>query len=80
MAAIPKPKLVPEWRKVMLKAWSVRFIVLAFVLSAAVGVFTLMPELAVPFVIKAGAIILSPIADMAAFLVRPIAQDEIHDD
>lgn len=71
------PRLADDWHRVLLRAWSVRLIALAFVLSAASGLLYALPSLPVPTWLHVVASVLAPIADLAAFLARPIKQKNL---
>lgn len=70
-------KLIADWRRVLKRAWSVRLILLAGILSGL--------EVALPFIgdaclIPTGAFAaLSVLVTMAAFAMRLISQKEFRD-
>lgn len=68
-------KLIVGWRRVLSRAWSVRLMLLAAVLSAA--------EVALPFmgdIIEPGSLaILSALSTSGAFFARILAQKDIKD-
>ncbi len=68
--------LVPDWQKILRRAWSVRLMVLAAVLTAA--------EVALPYlggVIAPGRLAaLSGLATAGAFIARILAQKDLEDE
>lgn len=66
-------RLLPNWRAVLLKAWSVRWIVVAGVLSAAEVLLTAFPDvLGLPRGVLAGATgVVTMLALIARFCVQP---------
>ena len=68
-------KLVPNWRRVLARAWSIRLIVAAFVLTAAE--VALDGVLAIPPGLFAA---LSGLATAGAFCARLVAQQGVRSD
>jgi hypothetical protein len=68
--------IIPNWRAVLRKAWSLRFMELAFIFSIAEAVLPLFPD-KFPRGIFA---ILSGIAVGGAYVARFLAQKETHGD
>lgn len=64
--------LYPNWRDILCRAWSIRFMALAAVLSAAEALLTLFPEV-VPLDRQALAVLV-PVVIAAAFVSRLVAQ------
>lgn len=58
-------QLIPNWREVLTKAWSVRLIVVAAVLT---GLEAIAPSLSLPPVVLFGVVV-------AAFVARLLAQE-----
>lgn len=70
--------LVPEWRKVLRRAWSVRLMLAAALLS---GVEIALPLLDGYLPIAPGIFAaLSALTTAAAFIARIVAQKDIHDE
>ena len=66
--------LIPEWRAVMRRAWSIRLIVLAVLFSAAeVAVPLILPGMVPPLVFAA----LSAVASVGALVSRLILQKDL---
>ena len=71
-------KLVPNWRRVLARAWSIRLIVAAFVLTAAEVALPLLDGvLAIPPGLFAA---LSGLATAGAFCARLVAQQGVRSD
>lgn len=71
-------KLVPNWRHVLRKAWSVRLMLLAGLLSGLEAALSLAGNI---LHIKPGAFaVLSGLTVAAAFVTRILAQKELHDE
>lgn len=71
------PRLVPEWRSVLRRAWSIRLLVLAGVLSGAEVALPLLPSF---FAWSPGTFaLLSFIATAGAFVARIVAQSNLGD-
>ncbi|MRN66530.1 putative membrane protein [Brucella sp. 10RB9215] len=69
--------LVSDWRRVLQKAWSVRLILLAGVLS---GLEVVLPFLGDNFPIPSGAFaLLTFVVTMAAFVMRLVSQKVFRD-
>jgi len=67
-------KIIPEWRAILRRAWSVRLIVLAVLFSAAeVAVPLILPGM-VPPLVFAG---LSALASVGALVSRLILQKDL---
>ncbi|KAB2788117.1 hypothetical protein F9K97_03155 [Brucella anthropi] len=70
-------QLVPDWRHVLRKAWSVRLILLAGLLT---GVEVVLPLLGDAYPIPTGLFaILSLVVTMAAFVMRLVSQKVFRD-
>ncbi len=67
-------KLIPNWRDVLRKAWSVRFMVLAFIFTIAEVAF---PALGVGIFPPGLFALISGFFTAAAFVARTIAQKGI---
>ena len=71
-------QLVPDWRHVLRKAWSVRLILLAGLLT---GIEVALPLLGDAYPIPTGIFaLLSLIITMAAFVMRLVSQKAFRDD
>ena len=71
-------KLLPNWRRVLSRAWSVRLIVLA---GALTGIEAILPLLGDALPIPAGSFAaLSFLVVAGAFVARLIAQEGLHDE
>lgn len=68
--------LIQDWRKVLKKAWSIRLMLLAGLLSGCEVILPLYSE-AIPRNIFAG---LSMLAIAGGFIARLVAQKEMSDD
>lgn len=67
-------KLNPDWKRILKKAWSIRFLVLAGVFS---GIETAMPLLQAVLPVPAGIFaVLSGLSVAGAFIFRLIAQKD----
>lgn len=64
--------LYPNWREILKRAWSIRFMALAAVLSALEALLTLFPE-ALPLD-RTALSWLVPLIIAAAFIARLVAQ------
>ncbi|MCD4511551.1 hypothetical protein LQT97_09900 [Brucella pseudogrignonensis] len=70
-------QLVPDWRHVLRKAWSVRLILLAGLLT---GIEVALPLLGDAYPIPTGLFaILSLVVTMAAFVMRLVSQKVFRD-
>ena len=69
-------KLIDDWKKILKKAWSIRLLVIAGLLS---GVEIILPLLVDSFP-KGGFAALSFIFTAAAFVARIVAQKGLEDD
>ena len=73
-----RPKLNPEWRKILRHAWSIRLLIVAGVLSAAeVALPLIQGILPVPTGVFAA---LSGLATAGAFVTRLLAQKQFGGD
>lgn len=66
--------LLPDWQRILRKAWSIRLMILAGLLSAAEAVLPFFAD-DLPRGLFAG---LSGVTIMAAFIARLMAQKDIH--
>ena len=67
--------LYANWRDILKRAWSIRFMALAAVLSALEALLTLFPEvLPLDRAVLAG---LVPLVIAAAFIARLVAQKDV---
>ena len=70
-------KLIADWRRVLRRAWSVRLILLAGILS---GLEVALPFIGDAYLIPTGAFAaLSVLVTVAAFAMRLISQKEFRD-
>ncbi len=67
-----KIKLIPEWKLILRKAWSVKMLILAGVLSAAEAILPMFDD-SLPKGIFAT---LTVVAVAGAFITRILAQDD----
>jgi len=70
-------RLLPNWREVLRKAWSIRLILLAGLLSGLEVVLPFLGELPIPSGAFAA---LSMVVTMAAFVARIVAQKDLPDE
>lgn len=68
--------LVPNWKRILKKAWSIRLMLLAGLLSGCEVILPLYSE-AIPRNVFAG---LSMLAIAGGFIARIVAQKEMRDD
>lgn len=68
--------LIPEWRKVLRYAWSIRLIVLAGLLSALEFALPMIGATAIP---NGAFAVLSVFTTFAAFVARILAQGSLPD-
>nr|WP_029924382.1 hypothetical protein [Ochrobactrum sp. UNC390CL2Tsu3S39] len=70
-------KLVSDWKRVLARAWSIRLLLLAGILS---GVEVALPYIGDAYLIPTGVFAaLSVLVTMAAFAMRLISQKEFRD-
>lgn len=69
-------KLVPEWKRLLRRAWSIRFLLLATLLGC---VEALLPYFADQFPRGVFAVLMVA-ASVAALIARLVAQPRMHDD
>lgn len=72
-------KLIPEWRRVMRKAWSVRLMALAGVLTGCEAVIQTIGPDAIPVPAWARPLVVLGVIG-GAFVARIMAQPDHHDD
>ena len=78
MTAKPKICLLDDWRRVLRRAWSIRFSLLAAAFTAAEVVVPLFGDV-LPDVMPQGAfVLLAFAASIGATLARIVAQPEMH--
>ena len=72
-------KLLPNWRAVMARAWSMRFMAISMVLSIIAGLLSLLDLFDVPPWVLISAAVLAPMADAAAMIARLMPQSNLED-
>lgn len=70
-------RLLPNWRAVAARAWSVRLIILSSLLSSVAGVLALVDLFDAPRWLIVAAAIGGPLFGGAAALARLVAQDNL---
>jgi hypothetical protein len=68
-------KLIPDWRQVLKRAWSIRFMLLAALLSGAEVALPFLGDFIAPGLLAA----LSAVTVSAAFVARLLAQRNMDD-
>lgn len=77
LAALRRDRLHADWRKIIVKAWSIRLIALAFILTVIEVIFAVYGA---PSFIPLGTFaVLSGLTTAGAFAARLLAQKEFHD-
>lgn len=67
-------RLHADWKEILRKAWSIRLLLLAFVLSSVAGAIHVFDFIPAPDWVVIAVTILAPIVDGLAFVARLLAQ------
>ncbi len=71
------PRLHPDWRRILRRAWSVRLMALAFILTAAEVALPAVPP--IPGVSPTALALAAGLVTAGAFVARLIAQKDFED-
>lgn len=78
MTAKPKICLLDDWRRVLRRAWSIRFSLLAAVFTAAEVVVPLFGDVLLDLMPRGVFVLLAFSASIGAAIARLVAQPEMH--
>lgn len=78
MTAKPKICLLDDWRRVLRRAWSIRFSLLAAAFTAAEVVVPLFGDLLLDVMPRGAFVLLAFAASIGATVARIVAQPEMH--
>lgn len=78
MIAKPKICLLDDWRRVLRRAWSIRFSLLAAAFTAAEVVVPLFGDVLRDVMLRGAFVLLAFAASIGATLARIVAQPEMH--
>jgi hypothetical protein len=78
MTAKPKICLVDDWRRVLRRAWSIRFSLLAAAFTAAEVVVPLFGDVLLDVMPRGAFVLLAFAASIGATVARIVAQPEMH--
>lgn len=78
MTAKPKICLLDDWRRVLRRAWSIRFSLLAAAFTAAEVVVPLFGDVLLDVIPRGAFVLLAFAASMGATVARIVAQPEMH--
>lgn len=78
MTAKPKICLLDDWRRVLRRAWSIRFSLLAAAFTAAEVVVPLFGDVLLDVMPKGAFVLLAFAASIGATVARIVAQPEMH--
>ena len=78
MTAKPKIRLLNDWRRVLRRAWSVRFSLLAAAFTAAEVVVPLFSDVLLDVMPRGAFVLLAFVASIGATVARIVAQPEMH--
>ena len=78
MTAKPKICLLDDWRRVLLRAWSIRFSLLAAAFTAAEVVVPLFGDVLLDVMPRGAFVLLAFAASIGATVARIVAQPEMH--
>lgn len=78
MTAKPKICLLDDWRRVLRRAWSIRFSLLAAAFTAAEGVVPLFGDVLLDVMPRGAFVLLAFAASVGATVARIVAQPEMH--
>ena len=78
MTAKPKICLLDDWRRVLRRAWSIRFSLLAAAFTAAEVVVPLFGDVLLDVMPRGAFVLLAFAASIGATVARIVAQPEMH--
>ena len=78
MTAKPKICLLDDWRRVLRRAWSIRFSLLAAAFTAAEVVVPLFGDVLLDVMPRGAFVLLAFAASISATVARIVAQPEMH--
>jgi len=78
MIAKPKICLLDDWRRVLRRAWSIRFSLLAAAFTAAEVVVPLLGDVLLDVMPRGAFVLLAFAASIGATVARIVAQPEMH--
>jgi hypothetical protein len=78
MTAKPKICLLDDWRRVLRRAWSIRFSLLAAAFTAAEVVVPLFGDVLLNVMPRGAFVLLAFVASIGATVARIVAQPEMH--
>lgn len=78
MTAKPKIRLLNDWRRVLHRAWSIRFSLLAAAFTAAEVVVPLFGDVLLDVMPRGAFVLLAFSASIGAAIARLVAQPEMH--
>jgi len=78
MIAKPKICLLDDWRRVLRRAWSIRFSLLAAAFTAAEVVVPLFGDVLLDVMPRGAFVLLALAASIGATVARIVAQPEMH--
>ena len=78
MTAKPKICLLDDWRRVLQRAWSIRFSLLAAAFTAAEVVVPLFGDVLLDVMPRGAFVLLAFAASIGATVARIVAQPEMH--
>jgi len=78
MIATPKICLLDDWRRVLRRAWSIRFSLLAAAFTAAEVVVPLFGDVLLDVMPRGAFVLLAFAASIGATVARIVAQPEMH--
>ncbi|MCG9052884.1 hypothetical protein LH442_01370 [Laribacter hongkongensis] len=78
MTANPKICLLDDWRRVLRRAWSIRFSLLAAAFTAAEVVVPLFGDVLLDVMPRGAFVLLAFAASIGATVARIVAQPEMH--
>lgn len=78
MTAKPKIRLLDDWRRVLRRAWSIRFSLLAAAFTAAEVVVPLFGDVLLDVMPRGAFVLLAFAASIGATVARIVAQPEMH--
>lgn len=78
MTAKPKICLLDDWRRVLRRAWSIRFSLLTAVFTAAEVVLPLFGDVLLDVLPRGAFVLLAFAASIGASVARIVAQPEMH--
>ena len=78
MTAKPKICLLDDWRRVLRRAWSIRFSLLAAAFTAAEVIVPLFGDVLLDVMPRGALVLLAFAASIGATVARIVAQPEMH--